>query len=343
MSLAYPEISRDRVQPEHLRTGHDLMMLFFVFDEYTDCADAATVRIYADIVMDAIKNTSKPRPKDEVLLGEVARQFWALAEKTSSKTSPQRFIKIFTEYTDSVVDQVIHRDADYIPTVDEFLAVRRRTISVEPPYVPFELGFDLPTEFFEDPRVGKLYRVVIGLVIVGNRESWVTRSADLPANQPPGSPGPPVSYAADYVSLERLAIGYPQDFYHIIKMDYNFPSPRLFKSRSSAALQLKRSQRKHILRRWFSLTLPLVIGSIVPSPTDEHQAPVPDLSIAAVAGNAPEIHAATQQGRSRDANERSMRIRASAPDSPLPYAFNKAGSMGSLMEDDVIVYLDDYR
>ncbi len=59
---------------EHLRTACDLMNLFFVFDEYTDNASPNVVRKYADIVMDAIRNPTKPRPDGEVVLGVVAQE-----------------------------------------------------------------------------------------------------------------------------------------------------------------------------------------------------------------------------------------------------------------------------
>ena len=59
---------------EALRTGIDLMNVFFVVDEYTDVEPAPVVREMIDIVIDAMHNPDKPRPKGEILLGEVTRQ-----------------------------------------------------------------------------------------------------------------------------------------------------------------------------------------------------------------------------------------------------------------------------
>ena len=50
------------------------MNLFFVFDEYSDVADASEVRGQADIIMDALRNPTYIRPKGEWVGGEVARQ-----------------------------------------------------------------------------------------------------------------------------------------------------------------------------------------------------------------------------------------------------------------------------
>lgn len=59
---------------DHLRTGCDLMNLFFVVDEYTDVESEPVVREMVDIVIDALNNPHKARPEGEILLGEVAKQ-----------------------------------------------------------------------------------------------------------------------------------------------------------------------------------------------------------------------------------------------------------------------------
>lgn len=59
---------------EHLRTGCDLMNLFFVIDEYTDVANESEAREMARIIMDAIHNPWRPRPGGEWVGGEIARQ-----------------------------------------------------------------------------------------------------------------------------------------------------------------------------------------------------------------------------------------------------------------------------
>jgi len=57
-----------------MRTGCDLMNLFFIYDEYSDVAHEDEVQVYADIIMDALRNPHKPRPKGEWVGGEVTRQ-----------------------------------------------------------------------------------------------------------------------------------------------------------------------------------------------------------------------------------------------------------------------------
>lgn len=45
-----------------------------MFDEYSDVASVKDAQEMVDIVMDALRNPHKPRPKDENILGEIAKQ-----------------------------------------------------------------------------------------------------------------------------------------------------------------------------------------------------------------------------------------------------------------------------
>lgn len=51
------------------------MVLFFIYDEFTDKVDGDGARLYAEMVMDAIRNPHKERPQGEAQLGEIARQY----------------------------------------------------------------------------------------------------------------------------------------------------------------------------------------------------------------------------------------------------------------------------
>ena len=51
------------------------MNIFYVFDEYTDIADAHGVDGIRDVVMDAFQNPYESRPEGEMLLGEMCREY----------------------------------------------------------------------------------------------------------------------------------------------------------------------------------------------------------------------------------------------------------------------------
>ena len=59
---------------EHLRTGYDLMNVFFLVEAYTDLENAAITKEIVDIVIDALHNPHKIRPEGECIIGEIARQ-----------------------------------------------------------------------------------------------------------------------------------------------------------------------------------------------------------------------------------------------------------------------------
>ncbi|KAJ7834050.1 isoprenoid synthase domain-containing protein [Mycena olivaceomarginata] len=158
----------DKCDFEHLRTGCDLMNVFFVIDEYTDVESADVVREMVDIVIDAMNNPHKLRPKDEILLGEVTRQFWELALKTASPSSAKHFIEAFTDYLESVVEQAKNRDSDTVLTIDSYLKTRRQNIGARPSYVPGELHLDLNDEAFYHPVIKELEYEIAELIILDN-------------------------------------------------------------------------------------------------------------------------------------------------------------------------------
>lgn len=54
--------------------GCDFMNLVFMFDEYSDVADARSARMQADVMLHALKNPDVPRPQGEWIGGEATRQ-----------------------------------------------------------------------------------------------------------------------------------------------------------------------------------------------------------------------------------------------------------------------------
>jgi len=163
-SLAYPLLSKERV-----RTGCDLMNMFFVYDEYSDVSHEDDVQVMADIIMDALRNPHKPRPEGEWVGGEVTRQFWELAIKSASPGSQKRFIETFATYTQSVVQQAADRTHKHIRTIDEYLEVRRDTIGAKPSFAILETGLEnLTDEAVRHPVINELSILTIDMILLGN-------------------------------------------------------------------------------------------------------------------------------------------------------------------------------
>ncbi|KAI0089641.1 isoprenoid synthase domain-containing protein [Irpex rosettiformis] len=162
-ALVYPHASR-----EHLRAGVDLMNVYFVIDEYTDVEPQQVVREMIEVIIDAIHNPTKPRPKGEVVLGEITRQFWDRAKKTATPEAVQRFVDSFKDYLDAVVIQAGDRDQDRICTVDEYFEARSNNIGSRPCYAISELHLSIPDYVFYHPVIKELELLITYLIILDN-------------------------------------------------------------------------------------------------------------------------------------------------------------------------------
>ena len=65
---------RAHLEIDALRVACDLMNLYFVIDEHTDVDDGQVTEKKINIVKDALRNPSTPRPKGEWIGGEITRQ-----------------------------------------------------------------------------------------------------------------------------------------------------------------------------------------------------------------------------------------------------------------------------
>ncbi|KDQ62253.1 hypothetical protein JAAARDRAFT_453389 [Jaapia argillacea MUCL 33604] len=162
-ALTYVEANRD-----HFRIACDLTNFFFVIDEYTDVESAPVVHQMIDIVIDALNNPHKPRPQGEVVLGEMARQFWSLAIKTATPTSRKHFLRSFTDYLNSIAEQAADRDNNYIRTIEEYLVFRRENIGARPSFAAGELHLNLPDHVFDHPVLKELQYYSADLIILDN-------------------------------------------------------------------------------------------------------------------------------------------------------------------------------
>ncbi|KAG1854771.1 isoprenoid synthase domain-containing protein [Suillus tomentosus] len=161
--LAYPIASE-----EHVRSSCDFMNLVFVIDEYSDVSKEDEVRQQKDVIMDALRHPYKPRPKGEWVGGEVARQFWGRTIRNASGQSQKRFIAVFDDYLEGVVQQAIDRSRHHIHDIDSYFDVRRRTIGARPAFALLELGFDIPDEVISHPAIENVVSASTDMLILAN-------------------------------------------------------------------------------------------------------------------------------------------------------------------------------
>jgi hypothetical protein len=67
-----------------LRVSCDLMILFFIYDEFTDNTDGDEAHAYADLVTDVLRNPHTERPQGESKIAEITRQYVRFSVRLSS-------------------------------------------------------------------------------------------------------------------------------------------------------------------------------------------------------------------------------------------------------------------
>ncbi|KAH9036446.1 terpenoid synthase [Lactarius pseudohatsudake] len=162
-SLGYPSLGKDC-----LRVACDLMVLFFIYDEYTDKLDGDGARDCADIVMRALRNPHKERPQGESKLGEITRQFWLRAIKVANESAQRRFLKSFAAFLYAVIDEASDRNAGRIRSITDYLELRRLTAGAFASLFPLELGLDIPDEVMTHPAMESLLGLVADSIVLTN-------------------------------------------------------------------------------------------------------------------------------------------------------------------------------
>ncbi|KAH9970573.1 terpenoid synthase [Lactifluus volemus] len=162
-SLGYPLLNKDC-----LRVSCDLMVLFFIYDEFTDKTSANGARDCADLVMDVLRNPHVERPSGESKLGNITRQFWLRAISVASLPAQRRFIRSFSEYVYAVIDEASDREYGHIRGIADYLKVRRLTAGADASFFSVELGLDIPDEVMTHPAIQSLVNLAAESTVLTN-------------------------------------------------------------------------------------------------------------------------------------------------------------------------------
>ncbi|KAI5995364.1 terpenoid synthase [Pisolithus marmoratus] len=153
---------------ENLRIACELMIVYFIVDEYTDVEDADRAAEIVDIIIDTLKNPQRPRPEGEVILGEVIRQFWSRAIQSASPTSQQHFLDDYITYLRAVVAEAGDRDKNVTHDIQGYLSIRRQTVGAQSAFAIFELDLNLVDEVYYHPAVTELIDCAAELILIDN-------------------------------------------------------------------------------------------------------------------------------------------------------------------------------
>ncbi|KAG1815061.1 terpenoid synthase [Suillus subaureus] len=152
----------------HVRSVCDVMRIFFVIDEYSDVSKPSDVREQKNIVMDALHNPYKPRPKGEWVGGEIVRQFWERTIRDASAQSQKRFIVTFNLYLEGLVQQAIDRNEHRIRDIQSYIDVRRDTVAMKPVFALLELGLDIPDQVISHSTIETMAIACMDMIFIDN-------------------------------------------------------------------------------------------------------------------------------------------------------------------------------
>ncbi|TBU23980.1 terpenoid synthase [Dichomitus squalens] len=162
-ALSYIDAPHDR-----LRIGMDCINMLYMIDEYTDMESIKGVQEIREAVLDALRNTDKPRPEGEVILGEICQDFWARGRLIATLQAEKHFLDAMDLYLEGVLQQAEDRENHVIRTVDAYMEVRREDSGVRVCFTPGELHLSIPDEAFYHPIVKVLRDCSIDLVVLDN-------------------------------------------------------------------------------------------------------------------------------------------------------------------------------
>jgi len=153
---------------EHLETCMAFFLWAFSFDDLSDEGELQSkperVQVGVDISMDVLNNPDAPPPqlKYAVMLHDIWRRMRAIA--TSGACN--RFYRAFDRWTKAQVEQARLRSDSIIPSVEEFILLRRYTIGAEmvEALIEFSLDIKIPEWVWDDPVLVGISRAVIDIL-----------------------------------------------------------------------------------------------------------------------------------------------------------------------------------
>ncbi|KAK5658142.1 hypothetical protein OQA88_2115 [Cercophora sp. LCS_1] len=157
-----------RMPKEYVRTGCDLMHLFFMFDEHSDRASPSEVWTQASIQLDAMCAPERPRPKGEWVGGEFTRQFTLRIPPSATPTFHRRFLTTWSAYVESVARQAEHRSHARILDLETYFPLRRHTSGAPSTICLYEIDMSIPDSIRYHPALVELEELAVDLIVIAN-------------------------------------------------------------------------------------------------------------------------------------------------------------------------------
>lgn len=106
-------------------------------------------------------------------------RFWELTIRTASKQFQKRFIAVFDEYLEGVLQQAIDRSGHCIRGITSYFDVRRKTIATTASFAMIELALDIPDEIISHHTIQEMVLAATDMIIITNVSDMLTSHARL--------------------------------------------------------------------------------------------------------------------------------------------------------------------
>ncbi|KAK8008235.1 terpenoid synthase [Apiospora marii] len=162
------KLVHDKGKLKQLRSGCDLMHLFFMFDEFSDKAGPEEVWDQARIQLDAFANPYIPRPAGEWIGGEFTRQFWNRLPRDATPTFKRRFLATWLKYVESVARQAELRSESRIVDLATYFPIRRHTSGALSTIALHEMDLNIPDEIRCNRVLLRMETLAVDLIVIAN-------------------------------------------------------------------------------------------------------------------------------------------------------------------------------
>ncbi|KAH9856154.1 terpenoid synthase [Lenzites betulinus] len=153
----------------HLETCIAFFFWAFSFDDLSDegalQSKPDAVQVGVDISMEVLKNPDAPAPNFPY--AAMLHDIWRRFRSTASPGACNRFCSAVESWMNSQVEQARFRSTDEIPSVEDFIILRRRTIGA---MVEYSLDLQIPGYVWDHPVLQEMSKAVVDIMTWPNKE-----------------------------------------------------------------------------------------------------------------------------------------------------------------------------
>ncbi|KAI0079068.1 terpenoid synthase [Panus rudis PR-1116 ss-1] len=170
----YAGLSFPDADVTHLQTCIAFFLWAFSFDDLSDEGEFQSkperVQVGVDISMEVLNHPERPPPQFKY--AAMLHDIWRWFRSTASPGACNRFKRAVESWMKSQVEQAASRADNLLPSVEEFIVLRRRTIGGEivEAMVEYSLDLQIPEYVWEHPILDGLSKAAIDIMTWPNKE-----------------------------------------------------------------------------------------------------------------------------------------------------------------------------